>query len=912
MSHPVHVEHAPYDVYIGRNSKYGNPKWGNPFSHLENTSAQFKVSSREEAIRRYSEWITTQPHLMSSLPELEHKVLGCHCWPLACHGQVLMKLANGKKLNSTPKSKQHIISVDWESFLFEPGWRAPLAVCLSTFDGTERKLYARKEALLVLERLLLEDSVILSGQNIAFDMALTAANAPHLVNAIFRAYRLKRIRCTKISEQLLDIADGAYTTKEKGRYSLAGMLKRHHSIDISEAKGKKHKFFNPSEDEGQEFYKLLGRFQRISAYLDGVATAQELYLFGELNESDLVRESLLLHERIIQIVGDWNIIPPRIRFAEMAGKKVEDYPEHFFNYAVEDTEYDYLLATGQQERAREAEYTDGEFHVRGGAEQAAYDFAFYLVSCWGFHTDWRKIEAIKGPLQADLEKLNAELETIGFLKMNRSGARKGLYSKDMATIKAAVEKAYEGNPPRNDPTTDDDGVTKQVLNAMSGEMEDVIGSIRTNKETLEESGDPHLEMMAERTGYEDIFVKWIPTLTSGIMVPVHTNYNVLVETGRTSSYDFNSQNQPRKGGIRECFIARTGVKQRLFGRVVKFDYVFCSVDYNSIELKTLAQVCLWLFGEPDENGNYYKPGISLLADAYRMGLDPHKITAANILKLTYEEFEAEFKREKSFLKGRDKPCHDARQLAKALNFGLPGGLGARKFVIFAKTQYGVILTRDEVGKMDMEASIKRARELSRQWFKLYPEVRKYCDIVGEKTPNGWKYQAEQYLPPIQVEELDFVDGEWVKIWKWIRPPGRLRGDCNYNSGCNTYFQGLASDGAKAALFEIVAECYTGYTANGQLSVLYGCRVLAFIHDEIFLELPKDRAHECAMRVQFVMESVMQRFVPDIKVAAEPALCEWWDKGMEPLWKDTQGQIWDKAKADAAGIQVFLSPWYPQK
>ena len=85
----VHCKKEPYDVYIGRPSK-----WGNPFSHKEGTSAKFKVSTREEAVEKYKEWILAQPNLLNSLDELKGKTLGCWCKPKACHGDVLIELVN--------------------------------------------------------------------------------------------------------------------------------------------------------------------------------------------------------------------------------------------------------------------------------------------------------------------------------------------------------------------------------------------------------------------------------------------------------------------------------------------------------------------------------------------------------------------------------------------------------------------------------------------------------------------------------------------------------------------------------------------------------------------------------------------------------------------------------------------------
>ena len=39
----ANLKNGPFDVYIGRPSK-----WGNPYSHKEGTLAEFKVSSRKE------------------------------------------------------------------------------------------------------------------------------------------------------------------------------------------------------------------------------------------------------------------------------------------------------------------------------------------------------------------------------------------------------------------------------------------------------------------------------------------------------------------------------------------------------------------------------------------------------------------------------------------------------------------------------------------------------------------------------------------------------------------------------------------------------------------------------------------------------------------------------------------------
>lgn len=80
-----------FDVYIGRPSKYGNP-----FTHLTHLGGPLIiVDSREEAVKRYEEWLLEQPELVALVKkELKDKILGCHCKPLDCHGDILLKIAN--------------------------------------------------------------------------------------------------------------------------------------------------------------------------------------------------------------------------------------------------------------------------------------------------------------------------------------------------------------------------------------------------------------------------------------------------------------------------------------------------------------------------------------------------------------------------------------------------------------------------------------------------------------------------------------------------------------------------------------------------------------------------------------------------------------------------------------------------
>lgn len=98
MTKVVNRRVEDFDVYIGRGSK-----WGNPYSHMKNTTAKYEVGSRAEAIEAYRVYITEGEgrYLLESLKELEGKTLGCYCKPLSCHGDILVELVNKKLRNDT-------------------------------------------------------------------------------------------------------------------------------------------------------------------------------------------------------------------------------------------------------------------------------------------------------------------------------------------------------------------------------------------------------------------------------------------------------------------------------------------------------------------------------------------------------------------------------------------------------------------------------------------------------------------------------------------------------------------------------------------------------------------------------------------------------------------------------------------
>jgi hypothetical protein len=245
-------------------------------------------------------------------------------------------------------------------------------------------------------------------------------------------------------------------------------------------------------------------------------------------------------------------------------------------------------------------------------------------------------------------------------------------------------------------------------------------------------------------------------------------------------------------------------------------------------MATLAQVCLDLFG------------FSVMADVINAGRDLHTWFAAeHLLGISYEEGAQRLKR-------GDAEMKSMRQRAKVPNFGFPGGLGPRSLMTYAKG-YGVTFTLEE------------AKVLKRKWLEAFPEMKMYFNMMHSASESS-------------------AGGTFVV--KQVRSD-RVRGGCTYTSGCNTWFQGLAADGAKAALWCLTKECYLDAS-----SPLYGVRPWVFIHDEFILEGPEETAHLWAPRARTIMEETMREWTPDVVSRAEEAVCYWWYKGAEPIHDST--------------------------
>lgn len=247
------------------------------------------------------------------------------------------------------------------------------------------------------------------------------------------------------------------------------------------------------------------------------------------------------------------------------------------------------------------------------------------------------------------------------------------------------------------------------------------------------------------------------------------------------------------------------------------------------------------------------------ATSYMLSVKDHHLTRGGNLEtnsIPYDGDVACFSVDSSFVVVRDGGVPVIT--GQCANFGLPGGLGAATFCAYAKATYDVVIAED------------RARQLKDIWRMKWTEADDYFNHINGLIPFGAE-SATVVLPRT----------------------GFVRGDCRYTAACNTYFQGLAARGAKEAMWRVARACYEGrYLEDPE--ALHGCRPVAFLHDEMILEVPahRERAHEASLALQQVMEDGMKKFVPDVPVKTEPTLMARWYKEAEPVYgKDGMLELW---------------------
>jgi DNA polymerase-1 len=186
----------------------------------------------------------------------------------------------------------------------------------------------------------------------------------------------------------------------------------------------------------------------------------------------------------------------------------------------------------------------------------------------------------------------------------------------------------------------------------------------------------------------------------------------------------NLQNIPRSGPLRSYIRAPEGR-----------DFVI--VDYSQIELRIAAKIS----------------GDTEMLSAYAQGRDLHTLTAQS-------------------LTGREEVTKDDRKLAKAVNFGLLYGMGAKGLQTYALRSYGV------------EMSLEEAAGYRRRFFQTYPGLKRWHErerrtwqrgdtdtrtLIGRRRTNVQKL-TDRLNAPVQGTGADGLKLALALLWE-------LRNEC---------------------------------------------------------------------------------------------------------------------------------------
>lgn len=707
----------------------------------------------------------------------------------------------------TPKKKDRM-DFDFEGGLIAPGIQAPPIAAWGFRLASERRTHvvmANDPAFRRMWRAALEDrTLLLTGHHVRFDLACLLAYEPEWAELIFQKFDDNGVTCTLLRDSLIRIA-------------------------------------------------------RANPMLDNLP-----YNLGAAYKMYCPKGALHVDKED----------PWRLRWYELAGKSVAEIRAS----APEALKYLEIDVGSQSEvyESQEAQY-GSQGWLLDQYNQTRASFALYLAQCWGFTTDVGAAAQLHEKTRAALDEAARVCEAHGLVV---DGKRK------IAAAAARQEAAYarQGLPPPRGAVTEKarakahreavaeleaSGVDFLAAeDAAKAQVDALLGNVVLDEEACIASGDPVMVAYSQ-VSQASLLLGKVRRLERGL---IQASYNTIVNSGRTScsqgkdpkkgqgwrAWGSQVQNPPRevldtcracggsglapgstsddcgackgKGGapipgMRECFVARPG-------------YVLVSIDYDAFELRTWAQCCRWMIG--------YSALGDILNDPKR---DPHVEMGASIHRMPAAQAYA--------LKDIDKKLFKAlRQVAKAANFGLPGGMGAERFVSSAWDSYQVKLGDTP------ESALEEAKRIIAAWKAVYPEAQPYLDLVGQLVgPRGSRTRIVQHYS------------------------ARVRGGVGFCDAANTFFQGLAADAAKRAMWLVCREMYAR-----RASPLWGSRIVAFIHDELLVEIPIERLQEAAKRLQELWTGGAQEVIPDVLITAAPAASFRWSKSAGDPVYDAAGRL----------------------
>lgn len=752
---------------------------------------------------------------------------------------------------------------DFETYRIGPDHVIPKPVCLSLAwrEGGEvrRTLVSNGDPSweAVVEALLdaaLEDGTVIVGHGVAqFDLPVASIHLPRLTSKAWQVVAAGKVRDTVYREQLLNLAlhgwvdvyylpDGV--TKKEVNYRLETLVRNYLGIEMTN-KGQKAEKRGQAVDVRQDVWQL--HFDT----LDGV---------------------------------------PSVR-----------YPEEAASYVLGDSDYALRVAE-HQDAVAWREFTSKGARAKDGSDFDVFKtewlhcraaFALAHMTLVGFGVDQAQVQVMKAVVQRALRPEQVEvLYQSGILRRpeppraygNGRMTKGKKQSKDLKRLLEVVLEVHakhsvceeEGCPSYGE-ECEDHGLPPLRRTLPSKRFPETDenpegGQTSCDADTIAllSAFDERLAAYERWQGLGKLLDLEIPVLEGA--KTIHGSYDIIKKTQRTScrgSNNYPSRNlqQIPRGFDIPVFDDRgqpvlddkgrpktERLEPRRCYRAPYEGWGLVSVDYSTLEMVTLAQMAFETFG------------YSKLRDIINQSWDIHAWLGAQIASGVVEFFaskclaagatdsDARFKIFSRLNLSTDeeevKVYKKFRSLGKPLNLGLGGGMGAKRLMDYALSTFGVQIK-----------SLEEAKQYRGIWMESFPELADYL---------------KRYVPRELRDEVHSNDER--DRFAYFSPLGAYRSCCTFTEAANGYgLQTRAGEGAKLAIFDVTRACWDPAMKN----VLFGCRPLAFIHDELIVAVPMDDLlHERAWEVSRLMCAAMSVVCPDLLVKAEPAVMVAWEKGAE--------------------------------
>ena len=387
-----------------------------------------------------------------------------------------------------------------------------------------------------------------------------------------------------------------------------------------------------------------------------------------------------------------------------------------------------------------------------------------------------EIEQKLSPVLRMMEKTGIQIDRNLFKKLAKE------LTASIAKLTRSIAKKTGGQFNINSPKQLSEVLFEKLELSIKGLHKTPGGVISTASSELEKLRDAH-PVVAEILRYRELaklqstYVNPLPKLADK-EGRIHTHFDQLgAATGRLSSSNPNLQNIPAQGEwgqkIRKGFAAKKG-------------FSLTSFDYSQVELRIAAHIA----------------GEDRMQEIFREGRDIHKETAAAVFGVKDKDVTSQM-----------------RFRAKALNFGILYGMGARGFSQSAGIPF------------------EEAQDFIENYFVRFPHIAQYMQDTIESTQElGYAetlFGRKRYLPDIHSSTPHIrAAAERVAI--------------------NHPIQGTQADIIKMAMVKIAKEL------NLQQE---DCRMLLQIHDELLFEIRSDIVKKRAKEIAALMEKVVSLKVP---------------------------------------------------